>query len=541
MRMNSDRGLLSALVLSIILAPQITVPQGLPKITGTTTLGTKVDTTVIKDINFGRLIGDKQVHLGLLKIDGFSNKATINLSGLELEIDPSTGNGHVIADFIVLRIGIAGKGIEESGTIFLEGTAGPFQIVWEMDFTPGLGAITTSSAKKYSEPHESRLILLDHITNNSHLLAQINVDPTEASKFCSDIKNYYDNPLRIQSEDDVNGTLFTRIYPEYSKGHSIVQASDGGFIVGGSQGLWVLKLTADGHIDWSNFYGLRTDHVKWISQTSDGGYVFTGMINNIPGLVRIKDNGEEVWRKSFGGFGEYSSGACVRELKDGGFIIVGKTSKTHQGSGDVLIIRTDTNGNKLWSRKIGGKNTVERGQCGVQTQDGGFAVTGIHWGRYGGDLLLIKLNQNGDITWERTFGKPANREEGRFLLQCEDGSFLIVGTGSSGSIIVKTDHLGNLLWQKTYGQDWKDRLVCAATTWDRGFVLTGTRSVTSNQNIWLMKINNYGDVIWDHTFRLEEKECQGNALLETKDGDYVICGHSGRSLFILRTNQDGLH
>ena len=73
-----------------------------------------------------------------------------------------------------------------------------------------------------------------------------------------------------------------------------------------------------------------------------------------------------------------------------------------------------------WSNTFGGSQN-DNGLSVISTNDAGFAITGMtrSLGDSNGDVWLIKVNSNGEIEWERTYGGD-DTEYGRTIQQTVD-------------------------------------------------------------------------------------------------------------------------
>ena len=198
---------------------------------------------------------------------------------------------------------------------------------------------------------------------------------------------------------------------------------------------------------WEKIYGGTSD--EWgfsIQQTNDGGYVITGSKSFLKvSLIKTDNNGDSLWNKNFDGDVGYS----VQQTNDGGYIITGLKSTFDSSfnlEGNVFLIKTDENGDSLWTKTFGGTEN-ELGRSIQQTNDGGYIITGYtnSFGNGTEDLYLIKTDNNGDSLWSKTFG-DTNGEEGYSVQQTNDGGYIITGVKSFFSngltldiYLIKTD------------------------------------------------------------------------------------------------------
>jgi len=304
-------------------------------------------------------------------------------------------------------------------------------------------------------------------------------------------------------------TLGSNLYHEY--GYSIQQTHDGGFIIAGSimpleggyNDLYLIKTDSVGNEVWQKtFGGSKDDYGYSVQQTTDGGYIIAGETYSFAAgyysdvyLIKTDSAGNMVWQKTFGG-GHYDWGYSVQQTADGGYIIAGATWSFGAGCSDVYLIKTDSAGNLLWQKTLGGSDW-ERGYSVQQTSDGGFIIAGEtrSFGAGGYDVYLIKTDSTGNLQWQKTFG-GSNTEWGNSVQQTSDGGYIIAGCtdsfGAGGDDVypIKTDSAGNLLWQKTFGGSDYDWGYSVQQTSDGGFIIAGmTRSFGAGyDDVYLIKL-----------------------------------------------------
>jgi hypothetical protein len=261
---------------------------------------------------------------------------------------------------------------------------------------------------------------------------------------------------------DVNGdTTWTKTYggSNYDKGNSVQQTSDGGYIITGStssfgpigQNIYLIKTDVNGDSTWTKtYYGGGVGVGNSVQQTSDGGYIIIANVNDGVYLIKTGTNGDTVWTKIYSR-SNYDIGNSVQQTLDGGYIIAGYTYLYGPGGFEVYLIKTNVNGDTVWTRTFGG-NRSDISYSVQQTSDGGFIIAGLT-GSFGAgsfDAYLIKTDANGDSVWTKTFG-GSNYDESTSVQQTSDGGYIITGsTKSFGSgdfdvYLIKTDENGNTL------------------------------------------------------------------------------------------------
>ncbi len=277
------------------------------------------------------------------------------------------------------------------------------------------------------------------------------------------------NSILAQAPD----TLWTRIYggEESDAGYAVEQTSDSGFIVTGSTvsygagdgDVWLIKMDENGRMVWDKtFGGSSGDGGFSVQQTADRGYIIVGFTGSFGGnyadvyLIKTDENGEEIWSNTFDR-GNFDWGQSVQQTSDGGYIIAGRTRPISEENYDVLLIKTDESGSEIWSKTFGGLYE-DQGSMVQQTSDSGYIIVGdtkLYSGS-NSDVWLIKADVDGNEEWNKTFGGTL-RDGGNSVQKTIDGGYIIAGrTWSFGAgmhdvWLIKTDAYGNEEWNKTFG------------------------------------------------------------------------------------------
>ena len=343
---------------------------------------------------------------------------------------------------------------------------------------------------------------------------------------------------------DTNGdSIWTKTYggDDRDDGYSVKQTNDGGFIIAGNtwsfgnaieDDIYIIKTDSLGDTSWTKTYGdTMSNQGKSVIQTSDGGFVVTGYIDFIWSgeylcLLRLYDIGDTIWTKYFGADNYYKIGNSVQETSDGGFIICGYSSVHLLYLSKVYLIRTNLDGDTLWT-KIYSKDTsyFNYGYSVKQTNDGGFIIAGSTNPYYDSStyVYLLKTDENGDTIWTKTYGGDTT-DIGRSVQQTSDGGFIICGTtlsfgsGKEDIYLIRTDLNGDTLWTKTCGGIEPDEGWSVQQTSDDGFIVAGyTKSFgAGNSDVYLIRLDKDSTAI--------QQEIPSNLI---KPNNFIVSNNHG--------------
>ncbi len=307
-------------------------------------------------------------------------------------------------------------------------------------------------------------------------------------------------------------------------------------------------------ISFAKTYGGASDDWAYsVQQTSDGGYIVAGTTWSFGAggadlfLIKTDANGNRIWTKTYGGTND-DTAFSVQQTSDGGYIVAGTTHSFGAGYSDLFLIKTDANGNIIWAKTYGGTGS-DRAYSVQQTSDGGYIVAGRTDSFGGGGVFLMKTDANGNIIWAKTYeGTVAYSVQ-----QTSDGGYIVAGvtysfgTGSDDIFLIKTDANGNVIWAKTYGGIRYDYAYSVQQTSDGGYIVAGgTYSFGAgwDDDIFLIKTDANGNVQWAKTYRGASGDV-ASSVQQTSDGGYIVAGYTFSfgagwvDIFLIKTDADG--
>ncbi|MCP4364344.1 MAG: VCBS repeat-containing protein [Planctomycetes bacterium] len=282
-----------------------------------------------------------------------------------------------------------------------------------------------------------------------------------------------------------------------------------------------------------------------IDQTEDGGYALCGEFKSDALVVKLDEHGEITWQKTFGGDVWDSADSIHQTLADDGYILCGKTHSFGRG-GDVLVVKLDRDGNPEWSSAFGG-DLEDSANDVRQTSDNGYIITGqANYGfRVGDDILVLKLDSAGDIDWEWVYdGVNAFSIRQTY----PDKGYILCGTIPQDTyidiLVMKLNGNGEPEWQMAYGGPMIDECYSIGQTEDGGYILCGmTYSFGDAGDVLAIKLDDRGNVEWSKIYGGSHWE-QGRSIQQTADGGYILCGQTqsfgtGGDVLILKLDARG--
>jgi hypothetical protein len=346
----------------------------------------------------------------------------------------------------------------------------------------------------------------------------------------------------------------------YSSGQSVLQIN-GGFVVAGvstnftedTTHVFLLRTDTTGDTLWTRTFKLKKIFYitfnNSLQQMADGGFILTGWSRNsnqLDSLVLLKTDsmGNVLWTKLIGELNTELAGESIHPTLDGGFIVAGQFYKM-PGALYILLMKLDSTGSTIWTKAI----TVDydgEGTCVRQTSDGGYIITG----QAGWRIFLVKTNGVGNVTWSKLYPTGAPYDVAYSVLEAS-GGYVVCGTnsidstGASRILLMKTNTDGDTLWTHNYFGASSFVISSAGTdlvhTSDGGFAISGfvTQQDDGANYSCLLKTDSAGVLQWSRTFGATPGTNIGcHSLEQTSDGGYIITGNTN-DISLIKTDSLG--
>ena len=348
------------------------------------------------------------------------------------------------------------------------------------------------------------------------------------------------------------GTItFEKWYPSTGRGYSVKQTFDGGYIITGERDhLMLMKTDSLGNMLWyKEYYNTNNDCGYSIQETSDLGFIITGVtypesLSRNALLLKTNIYGDSLWTKTYGGnLSDY--GRYAIETSDGGYTVTGSYGSPSNDY-DVYLIRTNSVGDTIWTRAKGGGGN-DNGMALRRTADMGYIILGntTSYGPGNPSIYLIKTDSIGITLWQKTYGGNSSNY-GQSIQKFQDGGFIIAGrttsfgAGANDVYLIRTDSTGDTIWTKTYGGLDDDFGYSIVTTHNNNCVVVGhTQSYGAGGiDIYLIKTDSLGNLLWQKTYGGNNDEL-GRDIQKTQDGGYIIVGYREWGVYLIKTDSLG--
>lgn len=268
-------------------------------------------------------------------------------------------------------------------------------------------------------------------------------------------------------------------------------------------------------------------------------------------LFRQLDTNAQGWERTFG-YQHSESFSDVLTTPDGGYTAVGSTQTSNEPDRQVFLVKTDADGNTLWTSSFGDTMKQEFAKSFVPDGSGGYVIGGTSVSDGIPYAFLAHADQFGQQLWFTL--SPQDSVQGRKVTRLADGNYALIGTSqlpapagapNSDFFLMKADGNGNILWTKTYGGVGFEDGYALTETGSSELILTGFTNGfgAGGYDVFLVKTNATGDTILTNTLGTSSAELSF-AISPTNDGNFVLTGqqetqgNSGQDVFFAKITPD---
>ena len=331
------------------------------------------------------------------------------------------------------------------------------------------------------------------------------------------------------------------------QGQAILQTDDRGYLIAGYSesfgtdgdlDVYVVRTDVDGQEIWSNNFDEGfIEHAYGMDATQDGGFIIVGDIRQTAldsfkvYLLKISPHGDLLWSNSFGS--GFEQGFDVQATADGGYILVGRKLILPNGDLNIYVIKADANGDLVWEKNFGGSGDDEG--WSVEELSDGYLIGGnaINPNTSSSDIYALKLDFDGNQVWDYYFDLPATFEQSFGMTLASDGAYVLAGhSGFSQIFVGKLSADGSSdLWTQTFSQGVGGQGNDVVETDDGNYVIGGiVETDATNIDLFIAKVNaTDGAPIWTHSYGRTQIIDWAESLVERADGGFALAGWNGQS------------
>lgn len=332
---------------------------------------------------------------------------------------------------------------------------------------------------------------------------------------------------------------------------SVKETKDKGFVLAGyinysswsDTDFYIVRTNHAGDTLWTRQYGGdQDDQANSIAVTEDGYFIVAGWTASFGAgetdfwVILLDNYGDSLWSHTYGGNGE-DSAKCVITTSDNCFVVCGN-SEGVEGDLEVHAIKIDTHGTPIWEYSGGGV-ADDGANCIIESDQGLYYLAG--WTAHGSgtkNMYMETLDENGQSLWYRGW-RPGSDNWAHSITQTSDGNFVIAGHSynSNNAIdcyLTKINSNGHMIWEQTYGGDLWELAFSVDETSDDGLIIGGAKWLT----LWpdtlqfnLIRTDSEGEVLWERTYGYGTYD-EGFSVISTSDGHYAFAGYSNWSGFM---------
>jgi len=328
--------------------------------------------------------------------------------------------------------------------------------------------------------------------------------------------------------------------------YCIHQTSDGGYILGGNtfpgwprshEGAWIVRLSDSGDSLWSRMYSDTGYGIRGVVETLDGGYLWGVYFHST--VLKTNAAAEFQQEMAYQGFNREWD---ISPTRDGNYLLAGTITlgEWHWGAG---LLKVTPNGDSLWCREYRFPDSTVADSATVVPADDGYLIIGTRWGWTSDSIsgFVIRTDANGDSLWSRQYGNGlCALNTGQPMA---DGGFLLAGAQQDSAVpymhawLIRLRANGDTVWTREWTDSQVSEIIRMRPTRDGGFIVAGA---TTGYQLWLAKLDAEGEIVWDRTMVGTNVDTNCADVIQTADSGYAaVTNNAGwRGPIIIKLGPD---
>ena len=303
------------------------------------------------------------------------------------------------------------------------------------------------------------------------------------------------------------------------------------------QDVYVVKTDIEGTLVWTNVYDESFIEQGFeVIQTANGDFIIVGGIKDINSsrdlyILSISSTGKFLWSKRYGWEGS-EVGRDITHGVDGGYVIIGETTTTDNGETDFYLLKIDEQGEEVWTKTFG----TDKDDFGtaITTINDGYAFTGYTDNPNGvdNDIVIYRLNARGDLKWQDNTIGSREVEEANDIIATRDGDLVIVGNikNNRDLLVAKYDDTGKRKWLTSFGGELGE-IGMEVTELENGDLVVGglVEPTIDNIDFLIAGVSADGEFLWQNITGDSANIDFAQGIVATEDGGFAIVGYNSKS------------